>query len=183
MILAAPSGAADYPAQWQRVAQTSDGVAYRIRPIRIEDAERDKAFIMHLSAASRYKRLMGSVRDPSPALIDRFVHIDYQHHMAFVAVIDYSGAEQIIGVARYACGSDETDAEFAVAVADAWQSRGVGMAIMRLLFEYARAQGLRRLHGLILANNRRMLDFTRKLELKISSLPEDSTTLEASRDL
>jgi hypothetical protein len=67
MILPAPPGAADYPAQWQRVAQTSDGVAYRIRPIRIEDAERDKAFIMHLSAASRYKRLMGSVRDPSQA--------------------------------------------------------------------------------------------------------------------
>ena len=167
----------------RRVAQTSDGLEYRIRPIRLEDAEHDKAFIMHLSEESRYKRLMGSIREPSPQLIERFVHIDYQHNMAFVAVIDDSGAEQIIGVARYACGPDEADAEFAVAVADVWQSRGVGMALMRFLFEYARAQGLRRLYGLILASNFRMLDFTRKLELKLSSLPGDSTILEPARDL
>lgn len=183
MVLATPLGAAEYRAQWQRVAQTSDGVEYCIRPIRIGDAERDKAFIMHLSEASRYRRLMGSIREPSSELIEQFVHIDYQHNMAFVAVIDHSGAEQIIGVARYASGPDETDAEFAVAVADTWQSRGVGMALMRLLFQYARAQGLRRLYGLILASNSRMIDFTRKLELKISSVPEDSTILEAARDL
>jgi hypothetical protein len=97
---------ADYAAQWQRTARTRDGIDYRIRPIRIEDAERDRAFIIHLSEASRYKRLMGSVREPSQELIDRFVRIDYQHDMAFVAVVDQLGAERIIGVARYAAVSD-----------------------------------------------------------------------------
>jgi acetyltransferase len=174
---------ADYPAQWQRIARTRDGIDYRIRPIRIEDAERDRAFIIHLSEASRYKRLMGSLREPSPALIDRFVRVDYHHDMAFVAVVDQLGVERIIGVARYSAVPDETDAEFAVAVADDWQSRGVGMTLLRLLFEYAKAQGVCRVHGLIFASNDRMLDFARKLQLKIRSLTDDPTVLEAARDL
>jgi|HubBroStandDraft_6_1064221.scaffolds.fasta_scaffold420136_2 acetyltransferase len=174
---------ADYPAQWQRIARTRDGIDYRIRPIRIEDAERDRAFIIHLSEASRYKRMMGSVREPSQELIDRFVRIDYRHDMAFVAVVDQPGAERIIGVARYGAGSDKTDAEFAVAVADEWQSRGIGMTLLRLLFEYAKGQGVRRLHALIFANNDRMLDLARKLQLKIGSWPDDPSVLEAAGDL
>jgi acetyltransferase len=174
---------ADYPATWQRDARTRDGIDYRIRPIRIEDAQRDRAFIIHLSEASRYKRMMGSVREPSQKLIDRFVHIDYQHDMAFVAVVDQLGAERIIGVARYASVSDKTDAEFAVAVADEWQSRGIAMTLLRLLFEYAKGQGIRRLHALIFANNDRMLDLARKLQLKIGNLPDDPSVLEAAGDL
>jgi acetyltransferase len=174
---------ADYPAQWQRSARTRDGIDYRIRPIRLEDAQRDRAFIIHLSEASRYKRMMGSVREPSQELIDRFVRIDYQHDMAFVAVVDHPGAERIIGVARYGAVSDKTDAEFAVAVADEWQSRGIGMTLLRLLFEYAKGQGVRRLHALIFANNDRMLDLARKLQLKIGSLPDDPSVLEAAGDL
>ena len=174
---------ADYPAQWQRTARTRDGIDYRIRPIRIEDAERDRAFIIHLSEASRYKRMMGSVREPSQDLIDRFVRIDYQHDMAFVGVVDRLGAERIIGVARYAAVPDKSDAEFAVAVADEWQSRGVGTTLLRLLFEYAKGQRVRRLHALIFANNDRMLDVARKLQLKIGNLPDDQSVLEAAGDL
>jgi hypothetical protein len=121
---------ARYPTRWLRIARTRDGTDYRIRPIRIEDAERDSAFIIHVSEASRHKRLMGSLREPSPALIDRFVRIDYQHDMAFVAVVHQLGVERIIGVARYSAVPHETDAEFAVAVADEWQSRGVGMTFL-----------------------------------------------------
>lgn len=174
---------ANYPPQWQRIARTRDGIDYCIRPIRIEDAERDRAFIIHLSEASRYKRLMGSLREPSKELIDRFVRIDYQHDMAFVAVVDQLGVERIIGVARYGAIPDKTDAEFAVAVADEWQSRGVGMTLLRLLFEYAKGQGFRRLHGIIFASNDRMLDLARKLQLQVRSVPDDPTVLEAARDL
>jgi L-amino acid N-acyltransferase YncA len=67
--------------------------------------------------------------------------------------------------------------------ADEWQSRGVGMTLLRLLFEYAKAQGVRRLHTLSFANNERMLDLARKLRLKIGSLPDDQSVLEAAGDL
>jgi L-amino acid N-acyltransferase YncA len=57
------------------------------------------------------------------------------------------------------------------------------MTLLRLLFEYAKGQGVRQLHALIFANNDRMLDLARKLQLKIGSLPDDPAVLEAAGDL
>ena len=57
---------------------------------------------MHLSEESRYKRMMGACREPSPELIDRFVHVDRHGSMAFVAVAGQDDTQTIIGAARYA---------------------------------------------------------------------------------
>jgi acetyltransferase len=168
-------------AKWQRTEQTRDGVMYRIRPIRSDDLERDRDFIIHLSAVSRYNRMMGTIREPSPQLLDHFVHVDYCREMAFVAVMGAGPDERIIGVARYA--GDPADCEFAVAVADEWQSRGVASTLTRLLFEYARAHGVRRIYGLILANNGRMLNLVSVLRMSTRRYSEDATLVEAWRDL
>ena len=53
--------------------------------------------------------------------------------------------------------------EFALVVADAWQGRGVGSALMHALADCARAQGMQRLHGEVLAVNSRMLELMRFL--------------------
>ncbi|HWZ63147.1 MAG TPA: hypothetical protein VNX02_09015 [Steroidobacteraceae bacterium] len=53
------------------------------------------------------------------------------------------------------------------------------MTLLRL-FEYAAGPGVCRVRGLIFASNDRMLDFARKLQLKIRGLPDDSTVLEGS---
>ena len=47
------------------------GVEYRIRPIRGEDAERERAFIMNLSPESRFRRLMYTLREPSAEFVAR----------------------------------------------------------------------------------------------------------------
>jgi acetyltransferase len=100
--------------------------------------------------------------------------------MAFVAVILESDAEQIIGVARYAASDEQgMDCEFAVAVADEWQLRGVGTALMRLLFDYARSQGFTQTHGPILAANTHMVELAHDLGLKIRHAPEDWRVVEA----
>src|SRR4051812_43070860 len=133
---------ARYPVEWERVAATRDGVSFRIRPIRVDDESLERRFIVRLSPESRYKRMMYAMNEPSPDLLHQFVHVDYQKDMAFVALIDEPPNEEIIGVARYASDRLGPDCEFAVAVADAWQARGVGAALTRLLFEYAHAQGI-----------------------------------------
>ena len=180
----------DYPAQWERTARTRDGVAFRIRPIRPDDLERERSFMAGLSSTSRYNRLMSVVREVPLNLLDRFVHVDYHRSMAFVAVIgepqneNKNENERIVGVARYAAGAQNADScEFAVAVADKWQSRGVGAILTRLLFEYARTQGFRRVFGLILGGNTRMAKLAEFLEMDTHRAPEDGTLLEASRAL
>jgi acetyltransferase len=172
----------NYPDQWQRVAQTLDGVEYRIRPIRVEDLQREKDFIMSLSEESRYTRMMCAMREPSAALLDRFVHVDYHHDMAFVALVGEPENERIIGVARYAADANGTDCEFAVAVTDAWQARGVGATLTRLLFDYARSEGFHKLHGDIMVGNQRMIELVHWLGMKTQRSPNDGTLLEASRE-
>ncbi len=83
------------------------------------------------------------------------VNVDYLHTMALVACAGHE--DRIIGVARYADSPDGSGSEFAIAVADAWQSRGVGSALAERLFDHARQQGMLRLCASISATNSRML--------------------------
>src|SRR5215472_14340337 len=108
---------AAYPYEWERPATTRDGVSFRIRPIRPEDESLEHRFIIRLSPESRYKRMMCAMKEPSPELLYRFVHVDYKRDMAFVALIGEPPNEEIIGVARYAKDVSGPDCEFAVAVA------------------------------------------------------------------
>ena len=168
-------------ASWHREVVARDGLVYAIRPIHRDDGERERAFILNLSSESRYSRLLHAVRDPPPDMIDRFVNVDYQRQMAFVATVGAPAAEHFIGVARYAC--DEQDCEFAVVVADEWQDHGVATSLLQLLFEYARAQGVRRVHCYTLAQNYRMLALARDLGLRTPRSEGDGAMVRLARDL
>src|ERR1700736_2521532 len=172
----------NYPAEWTRVAHTRDGIEYGIRPIRADDLRRDRDFIMGLSPESRYTRMFAVMREPSAALLEQFVHVDYHSSMAFVAIIGEEEHERIIGVARYAADPNGCDCEFAVAVADAWQARGVGATLTRLLFDYARAQVFHKLHGDVLASNDQMVELVHWLGMETHCQPDDGTLVEASRE-
>ena len=172
-----------YPSEWERTAKTRDGVPFRVRPIRPDDENRERRFIIRLSPESRYRRMMNAMKELPPELLYRFVHVDYEHDMAFVALIGEAPNEEIIGVARYAQDRCGPDCEFAVAVADTWQARGVGSTLMRLLFEYAHSRGVHRVHGEILADNAQMIDLARWLGMKTTACPADRWLVEASRDV
>jgi len=168
-------------APWPRPMTTRNGAPYRIRPIRADDLERDRQFIKSLSESARYNRLMGVVREPSPEQLDEWVHVDYERAMALVAVVGEGAQESIIGVARYA--GSRTCCEFAVAVADAWQSHGIGTQVSELLFEYAKAHGVVRMCAVVFADNARMLKLASDLNMSIRRFAHDTTLVEAWRTL
>ena len=172
----------NYPADWKRVAHTLDGVEYRIRPIRADDLLRDKDFLMGLSPESRYTRMFSAAQEPSAPLLDQLVHVDYHSSMAFVAVVGEETDERIIGVSRYGADPNGHDCEFAVAVADAWQARGVGATLTRLLFDYARTEGFHKLHGDVMASNSRMVELVHWLGMETHRHPDDWALVEASRE-
>jgi acetyltransferase len=167
--------------QLERTASTRDGVPFRIRPIRATDEKLDREFIMRLSPESRYRRMMNAMLQPSAELLYRFVHVDYDRDMAFAALVGDPPDEQIIGIARYAHDPTGSDCEFAVAVADAWQKRGVGATLMQYLLEYAHARGIREVHGEILADNQRMIELARWLGMKLRYHPQGAAFVEATR--
>lgn len=159
------------------------GVEYRIRPIRPDDAGREREFIVSLTPESRYQRLMYTLREPSAEFVARLVTIDQHRDMALVAVLGEADEEKIIGVARYAADDDGPDCEFAVAVADAWQCRGIGTTLTKLLFEYAQREGFRSIYGTVFANNQRMLELAEWLGLTVEPSVEGRVTVRASRRL
>jgi acetyltransferase len=166
---------------WARAATTRDNKAYRIRPICADDTARERDFLMGLSPESRYSRMMYSLCEPPPDLVDQFVRVDHHYNMAFVAVVGKADHERIIGVARYA--ADGEGYEFAVVVTDEWQAKGVGETLSRLLLDYARLEGIPALHARILANNHRMVGLARRLGMCIYFTLEDPTVLNASINL
>ena len=53
-------------------------------------------------------------------------------------------------------------ADFALLVADAWQGRGLGKLLVNELVRVAKAEDIASVHGVVLADNRRMLEICGK---------------------
>jgi GNAT superfamily N-acetyltransferase len=134
-----------------------DGARVEIRPIEPEDRDELAAGLRRLSPESRYRRFLAPTDDLSEAELDYLTTVDHHDHEALVA--QEPGSGKGMGVARFVRFRDEPDkAEFAVAVADDWQGRGVGGALLAHLSERARDEGVRRFSAVILADNRPMLE-------------------------
>lgn len=163
---------------WPHYCETRDAIGYQVRPIRPDDAHRDRRFLEGLSDASR---VLGPSHEPSADLLNRMVRANYRREMALVATLGAGATEAIIGIARY--GGNPAFCELAIAVADEWQSRGVGYTLLQLLFAHAKNHGVRRLYCLTLANNIRMLKVAAHLQMTLRRSSADDTIVEAWRTL
>ena len=162
-----------YPAHLSESLVLADGSEITIRPIRPEDAEMEQVFVRNLSDESKYFRFISTIRELSERMLVRFTQIDYDREMALVAVTRKDDRDVQIGVARYAINPTGDSCEFAIAVADAWQSHGIGGRLMVSLMDAAREKGLHRMEGDVLTANGRMLRFMRKLGFEALPNEED----------
>lgn len=173
-----------YPQELERSVRLPDGVTVRIRPIRPEDREIEQAFVQGLSPKSRYFRFLDTLSQLSPQMLQHFTDIDYDRHMALIALTETPAAPvEEIGVTRYIVIPAEDSCEFAIVVADAWQGRGLGKALLTALIEVARGHGLRSMYGDVLGSNTGMLRFVTHLGFRIERHPEDAHLRRAVLDL
>ena len=103
--------------------------------------------------------------------------VDHHDHEALIAL---AADRSVVGVARAVRSrSDPLVADVAVTVADDWQGRGLGTALLGLLADRARAEGIRRFTALMLATNRDMLDLFEALgPIRIVERGSGTTELE-----
>ena len=148
-----------YPSELEGEIGLRDGTRLPVRPMRPEDTELELAFFRGLSERSRYHRFMQHLPELPPRMLARFTQLDYDRELALVAL----HAGQFVAVGRYAPNLDGVSAEFALTVADAWQARGIGRALLERLCQCAREAGYEALYGYILADNRDMLQLASKL--------------------
>jgi GNAT superfamily N-acetyltransferase len=124
-----------------------------IRRVRPADPEALRNFFLGLSMPTRYLRFFGAL-SVGPAMLRILSGGDNAD--AVVATGD--GAIIGHGIATYRVGRAETlMTEIGVVVADAWQGKGVGSALVRALMAAARARGASVLTMDVLPANRKVL--------------------------
>ncbi|RMH85891.1 GNAT family N-acetyltransferase [Pseudomonas sp. AOB-7] len=157
------------------IEHLNDGSHVLIRPIRPEDREREAKFIRNLSPETRHFRFLGAVKEVSPALLDSLLQADYSHRMAFVALVHQDGELIEVGVSRYASTGENGQCECAVTVADAWQHRGLGTALMRHLIDTARQNGFKQMYSVDSAANSHLQALAHELGFQHARDPQDAT--------
>ena len=148
------------------------GQAISIRPLLPEDLDIETEFVQGWSAETRYNRLFSAGSYTSPERLKQITRIDFARDMALIATVMLEDREVQIGVARYVRRDDGRTGEFALTVADAWQHRGIGRALMLNLLDTAAASGMEIMEGEVLSSNAPMLHFMRTLGFAIE-LPKD----------
>jgi GNAT superfamily N-acetyltransferase len=138
-------------------ADISDRATAAIRPVDPAEQAALSDFFAALSVESRYRRFFAPVR-PSHDLLDLLAggpaHVDAIVAVAGGVIVGHAMAADLPErVSPYA----ERAADVGVVVADAWQRRGVGAALMRALISRAQARGVTALAMDVLPGNRRVL--------------------------
>jgi len=159
-----------------------NGRAVRLRAIRPEDRDEVQQAFARLSSESRYMRFMSFLKELPPRMLDGVVHPQREHGFALVAEIDAPDGIDIVGGARY-IEEERKSCEFAVTVADDWQRVGLASRLLRELIAAARARGLERMEGFVLAGNSPMLGLARRLGFTPRADPRDPTVVVVALDL
>ena len=158
-----------YPAGWRREIPLRDGV-YTFRPILPVDATLYPGFHARLSPEDIRMRFLAPRRSFSQTHDLRQTQLDYDREMAFIAI---APSGEMAGVSRLSADPDKRVAEYALMVRSDMNGRGLGRALMTILIEYARAEGLERLEGMVLGGNRGMRRLVGSLGFTFSAVPDE----------
>ena len=157
-----------------------DGATLHLRPVRPDDFAIEQAFVDGLSFETGFRRLL-SPRRLQPADIERFTRIDPAVEVALIAVEPPAAGGAMCGVARFVRSG--VVAEWAIVLADRWQGRGLGRALLERLVDAARVGGIERLSDVTLATNAPMIALARALGFTVAREPRDATLRRLTLDL
>jgi acetyltransferase len=141
-----------------------------VRPITSDDRAGFQSFVRFLSPASRYGRFQSGVSELSRAMLTMLTDVDHESHVALVAYA--AGDSSLIAEARYVGNGNGTSGEIAIAVADAWQRKGLGTHLLNALIVAARTAGLTSLEGEVLRTNKAMRALAERAGFLVRQHPE-----------
>jgi len=169
-----------YPTQYVTHWKVRDGMPVTIRPIRPEDEPLLVRFHHELSDRSVTFRYFHPINLSQRTAHERLIRVcfnDYDRELALVA--EGTDPERqipfILGIGRLSKVPGGRDAEFAIVISDAWQNRGLGTQLLRLLIQVAWDENVQHLFGTIMAENLEMRRVAEKLGFQLTSDVTDNT--------
>ena len=127
-----------------------DGTTVFVRPIAPEDKPLLVDGLRRLSPETAFRRFLSPKVRFSDAELKYLTEVDGHDHIAYVAVTRRHARR---GRPRSSASIADT-ADIAIVVGDEWQGLGLGCWLARLLADAAAAEGVTRIAGTMLADNR-----------------------------
>lgn len=150
-----------YPRQFTKKIDI-ENTQITLRPLRPEDEPKWLEMFNSFSEETRRFRFFRIIKDMPHYERIRYVFSDYNREIAIVPVTGQAENEVILGVGRMSGVASDGTAEFAIALRDEWQSRGLGEQLFDFLIEICRKKGWKRITATALANNTKMIHLFRK---------------------
>lgn len=144
----------------------NDGSVAVISPLSRDDRAYLVEGLTEMSLESRFARFGQGIQKLSNSEWDYLTEVDQRRHVAWVAMVDGSGA----GVARYIRLEDRDCAEVAVTVLDDFQKRGLGSALFLALVAVARADGVPAFCFEVVPTNNRVREILSLFRAKVAEV-------------
>lgn len=149
-----------------------DGRTVRVRALLPGDEEEILQAFDRLGEQARYMRFMTTVRHANVPRLRTALASFPRTGLAIAATVPAEDGIDIVGTASFVI-EDALTAEFALAIVDSWCGAGLGRRLLEAVIEGARARGLERLRGFVLASNQPMLALARRLGFEVRADPDD----------
>jgi len=159
---------ATYPTHREATVVLRDGSTVTVRPLRTDDESGLARFFAELSLESRVFRFFAAIAN-AESIARTMVNVDYTSRYGIVAVGGVDGL--IVGHAMYA-ETQPGKAELALAIADAYQGKGLGTILLGQLAEAAASAGLQVLEAIVKPENHRMLEMLRESGFPVAAHSE-----------
>ncbi|MBY5920672.1 GNAT family N-acetyltransferase [Ferrimonas balearica] len=138
------------------IDQTRDGAPVAIRAITPEDKYEMRDLYPTLSERTLYMRFFRVISAPSLEAIARYTDVDFNTHLALVAL--WGPEQRMVAAGRLIRATADSDvAELSCLVIDEMQHRGIGRVLVSRLLETGREWGINRVIALVHAENHPML--------------------------
>jgi len=163
--LATANAAADYSS----LETLRDGRSLEIRAFKPQDRADFLSAVGRISPLSLYRRFFAPKREFSEREHAFFLNVDFDKHVALVALVEEAGRKVIVGGGRYVVVQPGR-AEVAFTVIDQYQGQGIGSLLLRHLAAVARCAGIYELVAEVLVENKPMLTVFERSGLPVTTL-------------
>lgn len=167
---------ASYPGKYVGSRRLKDGTSVVLRPIKAEDEGLFNELFNSLSNETKRFRFFQIINELSHETLTRFCNLDYDREIAIVAQLQ-DGDRKLVGVSRLITEPDGKTGEFAILVGDEWQGKGLGAKLMDAIITVGRDMHLEKIFGLVMQENRKMLNLCAKKGFQSTAEDEDSLQL------
>jgi acetyltransferase len=161
-----------YPKKQEALWTLKNRQEILLRPIKPEDEPMWIEMFQSFSEESIRYRFFQMLKDTPHELRVRYCNVDYDREIAIVAELNQDGRKKILGVSRLSMEPGGKTGELAFVVVDKWQGFGLGTKMVDYVLEIAKEMGIEKVFVIMLPDNYRALNLTKKMGFQIKHLSD-----------